>query len=1175
MESRLVGLAAHRLPWDPDAGRQERIRRSRELLARALTQGTTVAVVGAGCSVPRGYPTWTRFARDLVELTLRELDGRAPAAQARIERVARLGEILDTEPALRSQAVTFYVSECQRILADLGRPQADPFPDYIRQTFGPHGSEGDPRHDPYAALLRLPLRRFVTTNYDCELERALHRQRGVPWERFGIPAEGEAGAVSGPTLSFTQQPANRDQLALFALAGVEGTEDMVFHCHGRFDDPGSIVAGEADYQRWYLDQGSAEARTFHQTIELLFSSNPILFVGYGLGDEDLMRPLRLLSATEASRKASRPLFALLPEATEGADELYHQELFERYGLHALPFRRPGSDDSEDWGRALCAALVRIEEERLAWRDGWVAKPTFRTVRVEADAPRPYRHYGMVPKGGEVFGRDRVRAKLDEMKEAVHNGVRVLAIVGPGGTGKSWHALRLMQMLERDPGELQGLFFWSSYYSDDAITGLDRLLRYIDPEGDRSVSRLQRLEDYLARGRYLIILDGFERLLRPTDVPEEGEAHGAIVLRLLEVLSKPGNHSVVVLTSRLRPQNLASDDSGIRQVRLERMRTNDLIAVEPFRRFERSEVSALCSLLDGHIYALLLAARHLQAGPGPLAREKSVALQRALAEVSPDQRLSRMIREALAALDRRWNGLASALLERLAIFMSPVTGETVDRCFELAHREQTDADGSLPTSEKLIEALTASRLAFWVSPGPGEPEPTALTVHPTVRSYIFQQTRDIDRDVLPNFTLAGFTSGTAAVYPGTDRSAAVVRELFNTLHRTALGALEEGRRGEAGRLCRSLFGIMRSRMETNTAPSWCQYDEYVRFGLRIADLAKAVAPRLWSFREAHEMAEVEDPDSPLYADELAFLFNDVGLTLCAEGAMRDTLGVWEQGYEINRVIEGTAVVPQYSLQSQLHLAHTMLDLGDLQIADQYLGETERTNHVVGDPDYSGRIHGYRGVICHLRGQYDEADALYGKALKVLRRAGGNPRAESFFLRHRANLAISLGLPERAEKLHRACRSRAELGRSQSLDLVAFAQATRGKVLRARERFDEAAAESRGALARARSIGIRRLEVEVLLELARLALRLGDAAVGRARAMRALGMANELGLGLRQTKGLLILGLATLQEGRPRTGAAYLRRARDLANSQQYWARAHEAEEKLREIGADLREPVVGN
>ncbi len=1041
------------------------------------------------------------------------------------------------------------IGVCKRLFG--GRPpEENPYSRYLMDRFRPPERLAGVEHNPHRALLGLPIHRFVTTNYDGELERAL-------------AADPSRAPQLG--LSFTQRPENCDQLALFALARVGRAKNMVFHCHGHYDDPDSIVATELDYQRWYLAAEEEAAPAFLQTFDLLFTSNPILFVGYGLGDEDLLRPLRRIAAASPERKEFRPLFALLSEAPDGEDRDRHEQLFERYGLNVIPFAAPASSDPQARGRVLCTELARLEEGRLRWRDGWFDKPLFRKVTVQAEPPQPYRHYSVDSKGHETLGQERVTSKLDKLKEQALAGARVIGLVGAGGTGKSWHAMRLLEVVERETAVFQGFFFWSSYYADDSVTFLDRLLRYVEPQGDKSASRLTRLRECL-KGRYFIVLDGLERLLHPTADPDVGRSNDSIIQRVLEIFAHTESRSTLVLTSRLWPAELDSSAPGIEKHALDRMRTGDVQGIVPFSWLERSQVSTLCSLLDGHAYALFLAGRFLRQGPPAEVEGHFVKLRRALSDAPPDRRLAKMIELAVHGLDEETHDLAWALLERLAVFMSPVSGETVQLCFTLATRQMEPGDGKAVSLDEVVDKLLAGGLLFRVVSGATERQPAAFTVHPTVRSYVFQQRdQQIERDVLPNFSLAGFTSGRAAVHPGSRATAALVRELFDRLHDEAVRAASEGRSEAARGLCRSLFGVMRSRMETNTAPRWTTYSDYILFGLRLADLVKRLSPRLWSFREPHERVEIEDPAAPLYADELAFVYNDVGLTLCAEGYMPDTLAVWEQGFEINRILEGSAEVPLYTLQSQLHLGHTFLELGNLPIAAQYLEDTTRTNHQVQDRDYRGRILGYQALIHYYRGHLEEADAMFGKALRLLKRAGGNARAQSFFLSHRAKLATVEGHLDKAEEHVASSRALAASGHAE--DLLAYARTAHARLHRERGDFAKANFEYHAALAEAHRLGIRRLEAEILTGLSRLALSLEDAALAKRRAMAALGIANELGLGLRQTQSLLILGVATARTGQLDLGRAYLRLAKKLGEEQEYWLRSREAEEHLQKLGEE--------
>jgi len=519
----------------------------------------------------------------------------------------------------------------------------------------------------------------------------------------------------------------------------------------------------------------------------------------------------------------------------------------------------------------------------------------------------------------------------------------------------------------------------------------------------------------------------------------------------------------------------------------------------------------------------------------------------------------MIREVIEVAQRESRGIALMVLERIAIFMSPISDEALELCCDSAVGGVSGEDKDRISGCKDVrELLLGSGLLFRVSSGHGGSYMSALAVHPLVRSFVFEQIHEVERDAMPNFGLPGFTSGNAAVYPGSRESAAIITDVFEKLRAAAEEEISKGRQAQARDLCHSLFSVVRSRMESNTSPRWCPYNSYIRYGLTVMDLARRVsANALWNFEERfHNEPELEE--APLYADELAWLYNDIGLTLCAEGNIPDTYAVWEQGYEINRVIDNNALLPRYRLQSQLHLAHTCLELGQLPLADQYLDQSQTTNKKVRDDDYGSRITGYRALLAHLRANLEEADDLYERAIRGLK----NSRAESYFLRHWAMLAIRRGQPDQARERALQSWARAEAGRHP--DLVAYARTALARVLCAERALEEATPQYHAALTRARELGIARLESEILCELARLALVLGDSAIARQRAMSSLCIANELGLGLRQTQSLLVLGLATVKSGQVRLGVAYIKHARALAIRQEFWLRSREAEGHLQAL-----------
>ncbi len=1149
MEKR-VGFGAHKLDLEPGATRDDRIRRARDMLSRVLNLRTAVAFVGAGCSVQLGYPTWTQFASLLVSHAIEN----CPSG-SELKALQRFQAQLEAGP-VKPHQIMFILGECRKSFEQNNK--MNDYYKFLRTTFKPRPNRLNTLN-PYNALLELRIKRFITTNYDREIEIALVKNGLVPREEFGLHRK--PGTSSVAHRDFTQESEFNDQLALFALSKVEEADYMVFHCHGHYNRPESLVVTEDDYQRWYLAQERAGAVAFRQTVSLLFGSNPVLFVGYGLGDDDLLGTLRMFNSVEPERKSSRPLFALLPERVEGEDDDDHRFYYERYGVNVIPYQ---ARTAEERSRALFEALQTLKHNWTEWRAGWLQKPRIRKIRIESKPPDAYHHYPMA-SGTEMpnFGGDRVRNLLEDLRQEAETGTKLIALVGAGGTGKSWHAQQLMEVVQRGGTRFRGFFFWSSYYADDSLTGLDRALCYMGRESGAG-SRIDRFEECLrdpAKPCFLVF-DGIERFLRPTTNPEEGSAFDPNTSSFLAAMAHKDNHSTVVLTSRLWPEvfNLPQfAESKIRRMRVPLFTTADVEDVPPFRWFEnREHVSALCSLLNGHIYGLVLAARMLNAAGKSGAHECLQQIRRALSDTSPHARTSRMIREAIDVIDEEWNGLALKLLERLAVFMRPVTDVTLEICIDSAVREVKLPEGKDPRS--LVDVLLCRSLLHRVY---GSADRYSYTVHPIVRGYVYQRIHRASTDLIPNFTLPGFTAGTATVDPGSSpESAVVVKDIFDRLQVRAEQARGENESRVARELCRAAFGVVRSRMEANTSPRWTTYDSYLRILVKVGNLAKMLSPSLWDYAERHDIHSVEDKVGPFYADELAWLYNEIGLTCYAEGSMLDAHAVWEQGYEINRVIDSFEEGGRYLFQSLCNLGAVYVHYGHLNTAEIYLREAEQVNYHLGDEDHAGRITGYLGLVQHLRGDLQQADDKYETAVRQLREAR-NPRAESIFQRHRADLKIQQNDFNAAGCCIQISRSLAEA--ESYPELIAYSRLSLGHLYRRQEEYAKAQREYNVVYDTGRRIGMRRLQAEALTELSRLAYDLGDAQLASKRAIESLRIANELVLGLRQTHDLVVLGRATIETGQPELGVAYLKHAKKLAERQEYRLRAYETEECLQKYG----------
>ena len=1160
----MIEFGAHKLPLPVGVPREERIRYTRGLLSRALNMKTTVAVAGSGCTIPLGYPTWQEFTAGFVRTIAASL--RAIPANERIRReIERFEGFLrrfESPEPLSSDSLMFYITACQQAL-ELGSWERNPYHDYVRTRFSPRERPAS-GGNPCEFLVDLPISRFVTTNYDLEIEQALARSRGVPRWKLGLEPPPRSGASRKSVLSFTQEGDYASRHICFALSRGSENRNMVFHCHGRYDRPDSLIASEADYQHWYVSEREDEVFAFGQTMDLLFRSNPLLFVGYGLREPDLLRPLRQLGAVAPEQKQTHPIFALLPSKATEEDEHQAEALFERYGVHVIPYAEPPNADARARGDALCKALLEIKQQWDESRDDWVRKPAVRPPSVESRQRDPLLIPNFDAEGLRRFEGIPVPDRLEQLLKHVRSQrPRVIGLIGASGSGKSWHTIQLIKRLRDEPHDFRGIFYWNTHFANEAITALDLALAYLDPDGATRGTREDRLRQCLETP-FLLIVDGCERLLRPGDQPREGSAFGPGFSLILKALVDPRSRSTAVLSGRLWPRELAAlaaqPGSGVVLFELETVRTEELAKYPPFDSLPRSDVSALSSLLNGHNYGLLLAGRYLAlAAAGSERLERAKGLQRKLAERAPQKRFGAMIDYLLRDLDQRTGGVGLELLEHLSLFLEPIREPTLRTCFERACAEK----GIAPTQE-LYERLLDQLESYCLVATLQEPDSRSRSyaAHPLLSDHLRRSEFTGRPDVLPDFSLSAYTAATRGIDPGSLARVSRIDRLFDRLYGD-IRAARDGNLGEQARnLCRDAYGLLRSHHDAGAAARWRNYDDYVRPGIRLVSLIKEIAEPLWSYCDPHELRSIESPASPLYIGELAWLYNDLGLALFCEGYMQDAYAVWEQGYEINHVLEAATPYGEFVLESLLNLTHALIELGRVKDAAEYLEKASRLSVRLRDRGAEGRILGYQGFREHISGNLQTADVLYQDCVERVREAG-NHRAISFFLTLHAGLKVELSDLDAAADLIRSSRAAAEAGSHP--DLVAYSRLPEADLRKRQGKPTDARLEYEAARREAQSHKARALEALVLLKLGDLSLDQGDAEGARRLALQSLNLSNQFSLGLIATRALMVLGRAMLRAGQRELGITYLEIVKQRARLQQYVLRLREAERYLQEEG----------
>ena len=335
-------------------------------------------------------------------------------------------------------------------------------------------------------------------------------------------------------------------------------------------------------------------------------------------------------------------------------------------------------------------------------------------------------------------------------------------------------------------------------------------------------------------------------------------------------------------------------------------------------------------------------------------------------------------------------------------MSPVGAATIDVCFTQVYddlnksEEESDKNKSLPPYEDVkkdvLETLKKQGLLNEMEKVtiPKNDNAARLSkryaLHPLVRGYVFYRLQGARYDKMPNFMLPGFTSRPSAVYPGTESSADLVKNLLNSLIKESKDRYDNASnvddKEDARELARSAFSVMRSRMEATSVAKWSKYDEYGRYAVNLINLILHLSgKKLWDFSDSTK--HLKDEHAILYPEQLAWLYNEIGTTYYWEGYMANAYAILEQGYEINKLIE-KGESGQFVVQSLLHLGFVYIELGNIERAEDYIKEADRANHLLKSSDYEGRILGYKGLIAHLRDDREEAGKCYKRCLKILKK-----------------------------------------------------------------------------------------------------------------------------------------------------------------------------------------------
>jgi hypothetical protein len=269
-------------------------------LGELMSRTDTIVFVGAGVSNWSGLPTWWELLQRLAEFLVE--NGRSAEL---VERELANNDLL--------MAASFGFHQ-------LTRHERCEF--LRRHCHVPLAAPGEL----HSAIVGLPARCFITTNYDGLLERALREHR--PGEYFDVVT-----------------PLQQIEIANVVQAKSEG---FVFKPHGDIASCDSIVLTREDYREM---QGAR--RNVLEAMRTLLVSRPVLFVGFGLRDPDFLLVRDLISSAFGASPGGH--YALIPDVLPTEVDYWNRS----YGIRVISYTTDASATGPERHRPVLSLIKEI------------------------------------------------------------------------------------------------------------------------------------------------------------------------------------------------------------------------------------------------------------------------------------------------------------------------------------------------------------------------------------------------------------------------------------------------------------------------------------------------------------------------------------------------------------------------------------------------------------------------------------------------------------------------------------------------------------------------------------------------------------------------------------------------------------------------------------------------
>ena len=662
-------------------------------------------------------------------------------------------------------------------------------------------------------------------------------------------------------------------------------------------------------------------------------------------------------------------------------------------------------------------------------------------------PIPPAYYPIYPMHENFTGRKQEREILTNwLRKDSHP---VLALIAMGGMGKTALAWYWLTEDIRGSDEQPRKILWWSFYDSEA--GFDRFLRkaieyFSDDEVEWNTlastrDKMEFLYEILSKNRYLLMLDGVERVLRNyynlgspyqgDEIKEDAKGDFRSCIEpncgmFLQWLTSGDTKTKTLLTSRLYPKEL-DDLEGCLRKDLKQMDKED--AVEFFHRQgvkggTRAEIETACESVGYHpLYLRLLSGMIVcdPKNPGDIQEWMKYDLLREL----KGKEGHNILEFAYNSLDKK----KQEFISKLSAFRNPIDWDAI------VIFNQFGGEGKL--NKVLIELVDRGMLLR-------DKKSNKFDLHPIVRKHCYDRLRykeGVHAELIGYF----------AVIPAPDKLDSVddLAPVIELYHHT----VRSGRYDEA----------------------WVLF---------VNRLHKELSYRFGVYQTIIELLRAFFPDGedklPRLKDERAraWTLTVLAISYSVSGQPRRSLPLFEDAKE-NAEIRGTKYDVATCLINIAHMAQ--IPIGELDAAESNLRRSRDIDCGINDEYKEAFVHSELGRLLVYRGKFKESEKELLIALEFFAKSN-EVQSNSIVCAHRSLRALLMSSAEEAFEHAKKARELADekLNETNFIHaeyLLSAAHLMKGNLPEAENHINE-------ALIRDRKINLVELEPDILLELAKL-------------------------------------------------------------------------------------------